>query len=56
MFDEKGALYELPMYVLSEPSDLDEQPVYEEFKDAARAVAEYIHAHERPRRSRHHHI
>lgn len=56
VFDERGALYEVPMYALSNPTNLDQPPTHEEFKDAARAVADYIHAHERPRRStpRHH--
>lgn len=45
-FDERGARYELPMYTLCDPTNLDEQPTQKEFKDAARAVADYIHAHE----------
>lgn len=53
MFDERGALYEVPMYALAPPTNLDEAPVHPEFKDAARAVAEYIDAHERPRSRAH---
>lgn len=51
VFDERGALYEVPMYALTNPTNLDQSPTLPEFKDAARAVADYIHARERPRRS-----
>lgn len=51
MFDERGALYEVPMYALIDPINLDQSPTQPEFKDAARAVADYLHAHERSRRS-----
>lgn len=49
MFDERGALYEIPMYALKEPSNLDIEPTQEEFKDAARAVADYVEEHQRSR-------
>lgn len=49
MFDERGALYEVPMYALLPPVNLDQQPCQPEFKDAARAVQDYLHAHERRR-------
>lgn len=49
-FDERGALYEVPMYALTNPSNLDAAPSQPEFKDAARAVADYIHSNERSRR------
>ncbi|PXF40946.1 Ubiquitin domain-containing protein 1 [Gracilariopsis chorda] len=51
MFDERGALYAIPMYALVDPTNLDEQPSYEEFKDAARAVADYVEAHDKSRRT-----
>eukprot|EP00177_Eucheuma_denticulatum_P005647 GFKZ01010282.1.p2 GENE.GFKZ01010282.1~~GFKZ01010282.1.p2 ORF type:complete len:153 (-),score=22.08 GFKZ01010282.1:377-835(-) len=49
MFDERGALYEIPMYALLAPTNLDEQPTHIEFKDAARAIADYIETHDRSR-------
>lgn len=51
MFDERGHLYELPMYALAPPTNLDNHPVHQLFKDASQAVADYIHTHERPKRS-----
>lgn len=45
-FDERGALYEVPMYALANPTNLDVEPCHEEFKDAARAIGEYIEARE----------
>lgn len=51
MFDERGALYGIPMYALVDPTNLDEQPTYEEFKDAAKAVADYVEAHDKSRRT-----
>lgn len=50
MFDERGALYEIPMYALCGPTNLDVEPTQPEFKDAARAVSEYVEAHERRHR------
>lgn len=41
IYDERGALYELPVYVLRDPSNLGASPPCPAFKDAARAVAEY---------------
>lgn len=37
------------MYALQPPTNLDVEPTIAEFKDAARAVADYIDAHERSR-------
>ncbi|KAI0563823.1 Ubiquitin domaincontaining protein [Gracilaria domingensis] len=51
MFDELGALYEVPMYALVDPSNLDQQPMHEEFKDAAKAVTDYVNAHDKSRRT-----
>lgn len=51
MFDERGALYEVPMYALTDPTNLDQAPTQELFKDAARAVADYVHALDRNRRN-----
>lgn len=45
MFDERGALYEVPIYCLKDPSNLDAPPVHQEFKDAAHAVNNYVNAH-----------
>lgn len=39
-YDERGALYALPVYVLRDPTNLDNPPCCVSFKDAARAVAE----------------
>lgn len=50
MFDERGALYEVPMYALAAPTNLDVVPTHPEFKDAARAVSDYIDAHDRRNR------
>ncbi|CAN8073677.1 unnamed protein product [Agarophyton chilense] len=50
MFDELGALYEIPMYALIDPLNLDEQPVHKEFKDAAKAVTDYVNADEKSKR------
>lgn len=47
-YDERGAMYECPMYVLRPPANLDAAPACAQFKDAARAVTEYIEGH-RPR-------
>lgn len=38
------------MYALTEPSNLDVAPLCEDFKDAARAVDDYLQAHDRSRR------
>lgn len=53
MFDERGHLYEVPMYALADPTNLDQPPVHEEFKDASQAVVDYINAHDRSKRSQH---
>lgn len=53
MFDERGALYEVPMYALAAPTNLNVEPTQPEFKDAARAVADYIDAHSRSRSRAH---
>jgi hypothetical protein len=37
-YDERGALYEVPLYALRAPENLDGEPQCEEFKDAATAV------------------
>lgn len=44
-YDERGAMYEVPMFALLAPANVDSTPACEEFKDAARAVAEYIESH-----------
>ena len=49
-YDERGALYEVPTYALREPSNLNVAPTCPEFKDAARAVAEYERKREHRRR------
>lgn len=41
MYDERGALYQIPVYCVRDPSNLGEKPCFEEFKDAARAVKEF---------------
>ncbi|KAA8498121.1 Ubiquitin domain-containing protein 2 [Porphyridium purpureum] len=48
-YDERGALYEVPIYCLRDPDNLDGEPACPEFKDAARAVQEYC---ERMKQSR----
>mmetsp|Transcript_10335 Transcript_10335/g.18620 ORF Transcript_10335/g.18620 Transcript_10335/m.18620 type:complete len:144 (+) Transcript_10335:85-516(+) len=40
-YDERGALYEVPVFCLIDPDNLDEPPVCAEFKDAAHAVQLY---------------
>mmetsp|Transcript_11591 Transcript_11591/g.31224 ORF Transcript_11591/g.31224 Transcript_11591/m.31224 type:complete len:148 (-) Transcript_11591:89-532(-) len=37
-YDERGALYEVPIYCLRAPENLDAEPACAEFKEAARAV------------------
>lgn len=49
VYDERGALYECPMYVLRKPDNLGEGETCAEFKDAARAVAEYVENNQRGR-------
>lgn len=46
-YDERGALYEVPMFCLSPPTNLDMEPTCSEYKDASRVVAEFVEAHQR---------
>jgi hypothetical protein len=41
-YDERGALYEVPMYALRAPDNLDGEPRCQEFKDAAAAVIDLL--------------
>lgn len=38
MYDERGALYEVPVFALLDPDNIDGDPACPEFKDAAAAV------------------
>eukprot|EP00184_Porphyridium_aerugineum_P007993 CAMPEP_0184692952 /NCGR_PEP_ID=MMETSP0313-20130426/1276_1 /TAXON_ID=2792 /ORGANISM="Porphyridium aerugineum, Strain SAG 1380-2" /LENGTH=149 /DNA_ID=CAMNT_0027150881 /DNA_START=50 /DNA_END=499 /DNA_ORIENTATION=+ len=40
-YDELGGLYEVPMFCLREPENLNVEPTCPEFKDAALVVQEY---------------
>jgi len=42
VYDERGALYDVPMYCLRAPANLDQPPLCEEYKDAQRLVMDYI--------------
>lgn len=41
VYGERGFLYEIPTFVLKDPTNLNQAPTCKEQKDAARAVAEY---------------
>jgi hypothetical protein len=47
-YDERGALYEVPMYALRAPDNLDGEPLCLEFKDAAAAVIDLLESSRSP--------